>query len=188
MRLIRWMRTWKSRGMAAALGLVSTAAVFGFVGCAGDSSPEPSAYHTAAVLPAGWHEIREPITSVIYPTQAFAASTYPVTFRHRPESCIPRAALSQMPRDGVLLQVIEYPPTDARGKKVRVPKLPPRPNRFSYHDAVYASFECAGPSYKFDYRQGHHALQAQVWMHRAAVNSKWRADALRILDNFKPHS
>lgn len=186
MGLARWIRTWESGGTAAALVLVLMAAAFGFVGCAGDSSPEPSTRRTAAMLPAGWHEIRAPITGVIYPTQVFAASTYPITFRHRPESCIPRAAINQMPRDGVLLQVIEYPSRDERGRKVRVPKLPPQPSRFSYRDAVFASYECAGPSYKFDYRQGRHALQAQVWMNRAAVNSKWRTDALRILDNFRP--
>lgn len=93
-----------------------------------------------------------------------------------------------MPRDGVLLQVIEYPPRDGSGKKLRVLKLSPRPSRFSYRDAVFASYECAGPSYKFDYRQDRHALQAQVWMDRAAVRSNWRADVLRILDNFKPPS
>jgi hypothetical protein len=90
-----------------------------------------------------------------------------------------------MPASGVLLQIIEYAPTGPAGP-VRVPRLPPRPNGFSYSDATYAQFECAGLSYKFDYRQSGYALQAQVWMHRHNVDPRWRANALRTLNHFKP--
>lgn len=140
----------------------------------------------ATRLPGGWHEVPRPITGVLYPRQVFAAATYPLVLHRRPRSCVPAAALHQMPADGVLLQVIEYSPTDSAGNPVRVPALPPRPRRFSYADASYEPFECAGPSYKFVYSQEGHALQAQVWMHRRTVDPHLRAGALLILDRFRP--
>lgn len=133
-------------------------------------------------LPPGWHRIQRPITSVISPRQLLAAATYPIVFAHRPESCQPRAAVNQMPADGVLLQIIEYVPPRS-GRPLRLPR---RPRRFSYEDAVYAPFECAGRSFQFAYEQGGHALQAQVWMKLATVDPHYRAEALRILDNFDP--
>ena len=136
-------------------------------------------------LPAGWHAIRGPITGILYPKQVLAAATYPVAFPHRPGACYPKAALRQMPPDGVLLQIVEYARTDSAGKRIRVPRLPPRPHRFSFADATYAMFECAGPSYKFDYSQGRHALQAQVWMHRGSVDPRLKAGALEILNRFR---
>lgn len=184
MRPARWVWRGSPRGALAACVLSSAAAVLAAAGCAGGDPSGARAHGATTGLPAGWHEIRRPITGVLYPTQVFAASTYPIVFHHRPESCVPAAALRQMPPDGVLLQVIEYRPTDGSGKRVRVPKLPPRPRRFSYRDAVYAPYECAGPSYKLDYRQGRNAMQAQIWMDRATVDSRRRAEALRILDRW----
>jgi hypothetical protein len=133
-------------------------------------------------LPPGWHAIERPITSVVDPRQVLAAATYPIVFRHPPESCQPRAAVSQMPPTGVLLQIIEYLPLRS-GRPLR---LPPRPHRFSYEDAIYALFECAGRSFQFAYEQGGHALQAQIWMKLATVDPHWRAEALRILNHFRP--
>jgi hypothetical protein len=152
----------------------------------GDSAPLSAKAAGNVQLSAGWREITRPITGVIYPKQVLAAATYPISFHHGPQACTPRAALRQMPEKGVLLQIIEYPPTDSTGRAVRVPRLPPRPRRFSFADATYARFECAGPSYKFDYRQGDRALQAQVWMHRRSVDPTWKAGALQILNHFKP--
>ncbi|MGE5282176.1 MAG: hypothetical protein ACM3N0_07630 [Chloroflexota bacterium] len=134
-------------------------------------------------LPAGWREIGRPITGVLYPKQVFAAATYPIVFHHKPRSCFPKAALRQMPADGILLQLIEYSPADSTGKPVRVPVLPSRPHRFSYADATYAMFECAGPSYKFDFEQRSRAFQAQVWFNRKTVEPRFRAEALQILDS-----
>ncbi len=136
-------------------------------------------------LPLGWHAIGRPLTGVVYPRQVLAVATYRLALPHRPRGCTPGAALRQMPAAGVLLQIVEYAPR-AAGHPVRVPTLPRRPHRFSYADATYGPFECAGPSYKFDYRQAGHALQAQVWMVRRTVDSHSRAEALRILDRFAP--
>jgi hypothetical protein len=90
-----------------------------------------------------------------------------------------------MPAGGVLLQVIEYPPRAPDGHPIDVPRLPRRPDRFTWADASWGRYECAGPSFKFDYRQAGHALQAQVWMHPATVDPRLRAGALRILDNLR---
>jgi hypothetical protein len=163
-----------------ALALVSAAAV---AALALGAASAPSADRD---LPPGWRQIERPISGVTYPRQVLAAATYPVTFARPPRGCRPAAALNQMPAAGVLLQIIEYAPTDPAGKPLRIPRLPRRPHRFSYSDATYARFECAGPSYKFTYRQAGHALQAQVWMKRESVDPRRRAEALRILDQFEP--
>lgn len=134
-------------------------------------------------LPLGWHRIDRPLTGVTYPRQVLAAATYAVALRHRPQGCTPTAALRQMPATGVLVQIVEYAPR-VGGHSVRVPRLPRRPHRFSYADATFGPFECAGPSYKFAYRQAGRALQAQVWMRRRTVDPRSRAAALRILDRF----
>jgi hypothetical protein len=137
-------------------------------------------------LPPGWHEVDRSLTGVLVPVQVFAAATYPIVLHHRPGQCgPPRRVLAEMPPSGVLLQVIEYPPRDPAGRRIRVPRLPRRPDHFTWADATWAPFECAGPSYKFDYRQAGRALQAQVWMHRSTVDPALRAGALRILDNFR---
>jgi hypothetical protein len=81
--------------------------------------------------------------------------------------------------------VLEYPPRAPDGHPLRVPELPRRPDRFHWFDATWASFECAGPSFQFTYRQEGRALQAQVWLHRRTVTPRLRAGALRILDHFR---
>ena len=150
------------------------------------TAPAPASTGSADPLPTGWHEVDRPLTDVLLPVQVFAAATYPVVLHRRPAACgPPRSVLADMPPDGVLLQVIEYPPRAPDGRPIRVPRLPRRPDRFTWADATWARFECAGPSFKFDYRQAGHALQAQVWMHRGTVDPLLRAGALRILDNLR---
>jgi hypothetical protein len=173
------------RGAPIVLVLAALAAVVTIAACGEGNAPSQSSGGSVA-LPAGWREIGRPITGVIYPKQVFAAATYPIAFHHKPRSCFPKAALRQMPADGVLLQIIEYSPTGSTGKPVRVPGLPPRQHRFSYADATYAMFECTGLSYKFDFEQGSRAFQAQVWFNRKTVRPRPRAEALQILDSFHP--
>lgn len=166
----------------AALVVVVTVAACG----KGNTPSQAGSSGGSIPLSTGWREIGRPITGVLYPKQVFAAATYPIVFHHKPRSCFPKAALRQMPADGVLLQLIEYSPTDSTGKPVRVPDLPPRPHRFSYADATYAMFECAGPSYKFDFEQRSRAFQAQVWFNRKTVEPRLWAEALQIFDSFHP--
>jgi hypothetical protein len=175
------------RGAPIVLVLAALAAVVTIAACGEGNAPsQPRSSGGSVALPVGWREIGRSITGVIYPRQVFAAATYPIVFHHKPGSCFPKTALRQMPADGALVQIIEYSPTDSTGKHVRVPGLPPRPHRFSYADATYAMFECAGSSYKFDFEQGSRAFQAQVWFNRKTVGPRPRTEALQILDSFHP--
>lgn len=172
------------RDAAVALALAGLAIVFIVASAASGSGSRGTRAADEPPLPPGWQAIDRPLTAVTYPIQVLAAATYPVVFRRPPGSCTPTAALEQMPPGGVLLQIIEYAPIAPTGKRVRVPRLPPRPARFRWSDATHGRFECAGPSYKLDYRQEGRALQAQVWTGPAA-DPRSRAEALRILDRFR---
>jgi hypothetical protein len=144
----------------------------------------PALPATVDPLPVGWHEVDRPLTAVLLPVQVFAAATYPIVLHHPPGRCgPPPRVLAEMPPGGALLEVIEYPPRDPHGAPIRVPRLPRRPDRFSWGDATWAEYECAGPSFKFEYRQEGRALQAQVWLRPATVEPRLRAGALRILDH-----
>jgi hypothetical protein len=178
---------------AIAIGLTAIAAAVLVVAGADGHGADPQdgaarqSVWTVDPLPARWHVVDRPLTDVLLPVQVFAAATYPIVPHHRPGQCgPPPAVLAEMPPGGVLLQVIEYPPRAPDGHPIRVPRLPRRPAHFAWADAEWGPFECAGPSWKFDYRQSGHALQAQVWMHRATVDPALRAGALRILDNLRP--
>ncbi len=91
-----------------------------------------------------------------------------------------------MPKDGVLLEVIEYASPLPGGRPVRVPHLPPRPARFGYRDGSFQPFECSGWSYQFTFEQSDRAFQAQVWLDRKTVDPRFRSEALQILDSFHP--
>jgi hypothetical protein len=146
----------------------------------------PDTRWTVAPLPAGWQAVDRPVTGVLVPVQVFAAATYPIVLHHRPRQCgPPPALLAEMPPGGVLLQVIEYPSRDLDGNPLQVPRLPRRPDRFTWADATWARFECAGPSYQFTYRQSGRALQAQAWMRPDTVAPGLRAGVLKILDNLR---
>lgn len=189
----RRTRNARRRDWAIAIALAVAIVVLLVAGRAGGEAPVPAARHagsavrwTAAPLPPGWHEVERPLTGVLIPVQVFAAATYPIVLHHRPGQCgPPRAVLAEMPPGGVLLQVFEYPAHGPEGRPLRVPRLPRRPDRFTWADGTWASYECAGPSYKFAYRQGGRALQAHVWMDRATVAPALRAGALRILDRLR---
>jgi hypothetical protein len=173
----------RRRDLAIALGLL-VAALALLVAARADGGARSHA-DRAGPLPAGWHEVDRPVTGLILPVQVFAAATYPIVLHHRPGGCGPPGrALAEMPPGGLLLLIIEYPPRDPTGRPIRVPRLPRRPGRFHWSDATWASFECAGPSYKFTYRQEGRALQAQVWLHPGTVDPTLRAGALDILDDW----
>jgi hypothetical protein len=189
-------RLARRRDVLIATALALTAAVL-LIAARADGGPGPSParpsasepHWTADPLPPGWHEVYRPLTDVILPVQVFAAATYPLVLHHPPGRCgPPPAILAEMPPAGALLQVIEYPPWDEHGRPIRVPRLPRRPHRFTWADATWAPYECAGPSYRLTYRQAGHALQAQIWMNPATAGPRARAGALRILDRLEPRA
>lgn len=136
-----------------------------------------------ARLPNGWHAIDRHLTDKIYPPQVLAVASYPVTVPIHPRSCFPRA-LIQMPKTGVLLMIVDYTRPGSASASEQSPDLPPRPSSFSYRDALHGSFECAGPSYKFDWRQHGQAFQALVWLKRRWVPQRDREQLLEILNSF----
>lgn len=138
-----------------------------------------------ATLPSGWHEIDRHLTDKIYPPQVLAVASYPAAVPIHPRSCFPRA-LAQMPKTGVLLMIVDYTRPGSASTSAQVPDLPPRPSSFSYGDALHSSFECAGPSYKFDWTQEGQSFQALVWLKRQSVPQRGREQLLEILDSFRP--
>jgi hypothetical protein len=172
----------RRRDIATALALL--AAIVGVLLFADDSASGSG--EATAAMPPGWHQLRRPIDGVLYPTQVLAAASFPAAVPRHPRGCHPGGVLGQMPRDAVLLQVIEYAPYDEAGHRLRVPHLPPRPARFHFREATFAPFECAGLSHQFTFEQEGRAFQAQVWFDPTTVDPLLRAQALRILDSFRP--
>lgn len=138
-----------------------------------------------ATLPSGWHAIDRHLTDKIYPQQVLAVASYPASPPIHPRSCFPRA-LVQMPRTGVLLMIVDYTRPGSASTSAHSPGLPPRPSSFSYGNALHGSFECAGPSYKFDWTQAGQSFQALVWLKRQWVPKQDQEQLLAILDSFQP--
>ncbi len=140
----------------------------------------------AATIPRPWKVIRDPVTSVLYPRQVLAVASFRTGQIRAPRTCSPAEILNRMPKRGALLTIVEYTPRATNGEKVAVPKLPVKGRKLSYRDGTYANFECAGPSYKFEFSRHGRAFQAQVWFNRRLVTPSARAAALKIIRSFCP--
>jgi hypothetical protein len=170
------------------VGALAAALVILLSGCWLDdeeSADGPSAYRDDRVgieasIPAGWQVIEKPINAVTYPRQVLAAASFPVRTAALPQrGCGAEAVLEQMPRDGALLQIIEYDPGE-------LPDLPARPDRFTYANRGFANYECAGPSFQFSFSDHDRAFQARITLNRRAVHPRIRAQAIEILNGFRP--
>jgi hypothetical protein len=135
-------------------------------------------------IPRRWRLIAR-LSDIIYPTQVLAVASYPLSAPVHPHTCYPASALRQLPSDGVLLRVIDYTRQTVSGKVIRRPDFAPRPTSFRYSDAVRGSFECAGPSYKFDWTADRRAFQAIIWFNPKTVSPNNRAEALSVLNSFR---
>lgn len=137
------------------------------------SAPSPS----GEALPSGWTELELPITHVVYPEELFAAASFEPPMNTRPRSqCSPDTLLKAMPADAALVRVIEY--TRVRS----LDEFPPRPRRFQYSDGVFGSYECAGDSFRFVFREAGRAFQAHVNLNRGSVDRRTKAEALQVLN------
>lgn len=176
----------RTSGFVAVGGLALVLLTSLLLSACGSSTAEGASSQdgVAAQIPGGWKAIGKPITAVTYPQQVLAAASFPVHPPVSSKSCTPTRLLKQMPKDGAFVQVVEYTRTAAGGKHVAVPHLPPKPKHLTYEDGTFARFECAGPSYRFEFSLQGRSFQAQIWLNRAAVDPETRRDALRLLNSF----
>jgi hypothetical protein len=179
-----------------AVPLILGLAVGALLGCGGGVTADRSAGGTqfrnpriglSATIPAGWHVIERRISGAIEPRQVLAAASYPVSLSKAPtRGCRPGQVLRQMPRDGALVQVIEYTPSGLGNKYADLlSRTPSRPGRFDFPYGSYVSHECSGPSYQINFKDRGRIFSAQVWMHRARVDPKTRAGALKMLNSLR---
>jgi hypothetical protein len=134
-------------------------------------------------LPVGWQLLHERITGVVYPIQALAASSYPVSGGHPPKGgCAPGRVLDARPTDGALIQVIEW---SQRAGASGLKDIPERPRPFALPDDAYASYECAGPSYNVAFRDAGRSFQAFVWLDPEAVDPLIRQQATDFLSSMR---
>src|SRR4029078_1550039 len=74
-----------------------------------------------AELPDGWSEIKGPTSRIIYPAPVFAVASDPAEVTKTLRACHPPdAILSQLPLDGVLIEVLEATPKGMAGRPAHI--------------------------------------------------------------------
>jgi hypothetical protein len=119
-------------------------------------------------LPPGWVAIDQQLTSVVEPRQQLAAASFPVRQTKRDPDCSPATARRQLPRDGVLVQLLESEGSAG-----------PRPVHFRLRRSAIRPYECFGPGIIVNFRDHGRTFQAMVM-----AGAKARlAQAERLLDS-----
>lgn len=174
------------------MGVLACAAVAAFVaavGCGGSPTGETAVAPTVGTppartvsvnragisgeLPAGWRLIRDPIPELLNPRPVFAAATVPAS-RLEPKGC---SATRNLPKGEALVTVIEYSDVNDYGPRAHPP--------LGFRGGHYASFDCFGEGWMFNYRSDGRALQAHIAADRQAIVLATKSEALRVLNSLE---
>ena len=153
-----------------------------FGGCS-DGEPAQSSVASAteihrdkitAELPDGWSEIKGPTSRIIYPAPVFAVASDPAEVPKTLRACHPPdAILSQLPLDGVLIEVLEATPKGMAG----------RPAQIKLDRRSFATYECSGPSHSITFHEHGRGLYIHVWFNQDHVSPAKRRDAADFLNS-----
>jgi len=151
---------------------------------AGASAPPTRAGAGVSVaMPRGWHLVRPPITSVVFPADRLLLTSYPTKGGG---NCAPDRAVRDLPPDGALVSLFEYRPQ--RGdpwQNLRRRDFPPRPAHFALRARDRSTFECwRVPSHLIRFRAADRPFQMHVAL-GAKAGAARRAELRRVLDSLR---
>ena len=127
-----------------------------------------------AELPRGWSEIKGPTSRIIYPAPVFAVASDPAEVPKTLRACHPPdAILSQLPPDGVLIEVLEATPKGMDG----------RPAHIKLDRKSFDTYECSGPSHSITFHEHGRGLYIHVWFNQDHVSATKRSDAVDFLNS-----
>jgi hypothetical protein len=129
----------------------------------------------SAQLPAGWSEIKEPISNIVEPSPLFAVASEPVEVDSLPRGCNASAAVDQLSSSGALVSVLGTAPQ----------RLPSRPAEIKLNRSTYANYECAGPSHQVAFHQNDRGVYVNVWFDPDRVDPVVRRQAVAFVNSLE---
>jgi hypothetical protein len=128
------------------------------------------------VHPSAWRVYEQTLTQAISTRDQIALGTFALHQKAPDSNCTPTTALRSRPPKGGLIYMYENEGLN----RTELARVPPRPARLRLPRSSYAPYECFGPSWRVDFRDGGRAFTAHVYGPAAR-----RREALAILDSLR---
>jgi hypothetical protein len=116
------------------------------------------------------------LTQAISARDQIALGTFPLRQKAPDFNCTPATALGSRPPDGGFIYMYEQEGLN----RTQLARVPARPARLALPRSSYQPYECMGPSWRVDFRDGGRAFTAHVYGPPAR-----RREALAILDSLR---
>jgi hypothetical protein len=128
------------------------------------------------VHPSAWRVYEQKLTDAISARDQIALGTFPLHQSKPDPNCTAATALRSRPPAGGFIYTYE---TEGLNR-TQLARIPRRPARLRLPRSSYAPYECFGPSWRVDFRDGGRAFTAHVYGPPAR-----RREALAILDSLR---
>jgi hypothetical protein len=128
------------------------------------------------VRPSAWRVYKQTLTQAISARDQLALGTFPLHQTKPDRNCTPATALRSRPPAGGFIFLYEQEGLN----RTQLGRVPPRPERLRLPRSSYGAYECLGPSWRVDFRDGGRAFTAHVYGPPAR-----RHEALAILDSLR---
>jgi hypothetical protein len=128
---------------------------------------------------SAWRVYEQTLTQAISGRDQISLGTFPLHQTKPDSNCTPATALRSRPPAGGLIFMYEQEGLN----RTQLARVPPRPARLRLPRSSYRPYECFGPSWRVDFRDGGRAFTAHVYGPPAR-----RREALAILDSLRVRS
>jgi hypothetical protein len=128
------------------------------------------------VHPSAWRIYPQALTQAISARDQIALGTFPLHQTRPDRNCTPATALRSRPPSGGFIYLYEQEGLN----RAQLARVPARPTRLRLPRWSYQPYECVGPSWRVDFRDGGRAFTAHVY-----GPPQRRREALAILDSLR---
>jgi hypothetical protein len=128
------------------------------------------------VHPSAWRVYPQTLTQAISARDQIAIGTFALHQKQPDPNCTPATALRSRPPNGGFIYLYE---TEGLNR-TELDRIPARPARLTLPRSSYQPYECMGPSWRVDFRDGGRAFTTHVYGPPAR-----RREALAILDSLR---